>query len=293
MERLSSYPSETGESLPFVLSMAAVDATAGAGLLSDIKTLECQGVYGLGILTGNTIQTDNCFREVHWVDEAFVFRSLESLQSRFEVRAVKIGVVPSRAYLLALLNKVKIYWPGAKIVWDPVLRASAGGRFLALEPTDLDGSRKDSWCQVLKRCTVVTPNAIEAAFLCRLLGFGKLIKEPICFSGIDPGLRQLSNYTSLILKGGHLADQALVDRLYYKDCALNEMQMFVSHHFSGRKNRVFEKHGSGCIHSSVVAASLAKGDSLQVAMNKAKVYMEQFLASSKGLLGTHNTLRGS
>ena len=44
---------------PFVLSIAGFDPSGGAGVLADVKTFEQHLVYGLAIITGNTIQTEN------------------------------------------------------------------------------------------------------------------------------------------------------------------------------------------------------------------------------------------
>ena len=46
---------------PYVMSIAGFDPTAGAGLLADIKCFELLDVYGFGICTALTIQTDSDF----------------------------------------------------------------------------------------------------------------------------------------------------------------------------------------------------------------------------------------
>jgi hypothetical protein len=45
----------------FVISIAGFDPSGGAGLLSDIKTLEQVKVMGLGVCTALTLQTDSQF----------------------------------------------------------------------------------------------------------------------------------------------------------------------------------------------------------------------------------------
>jgi hydroxymethylpyrimidine/phosphomethylpyrimidine kinase len=49
---------------PYCLTIAGFDPTGGAGVLADIKTFESFGVYGMGIITSNTFQTDNEFVNV-------------------------------------------------------------------------------------------------------------------------------------------------------------------------------------------------------------------------------------
>jgi hydroxymethylpyrimidine/phosphomethylpyrimidine kinase len=91
---------------PFVVSIAGFDPTAGAG--SDIKTFE-QRVYGFAITTANTIQTENQFLSIQWTDIAFVLRSIEELFKNYPIKAVKIGIVPSLAYLQEIVLALKAF----------------------------------------------------------------------------------------------------------------------------------------------------------------------------------------
>jgi hydroxymethylpyrimidine/phosphomethylpyrimidine kinase len=54
------------EELPFVISIAGFDPSGGAGLLSDIKTLEQVKVMGLGVCTALTLQTDSQCLSLEW-----------------------------------------------------------------------------------------------------------------------------------------------------------------------------------------------------------------------------------
>ena len=93
--------------VPFVLSIAGFDPSAGAGVLADVKTFEQHRVYGFAINTGNTIQTENKFFEMQWTDLAFVLKSLEKLFNNYTIKAVKIGIVPSLEYLKEIVFKIK------------------------------------------------------------------------------------------------------------------------------------------------------------------------------------------
>ena len=63
------------ENRPFVLTIAGLDPSGGAGILADIKTFEQHKVAGFAISTANTIQTENTFYEIQWTDLSFVIRS--------------------------------------------------------------------------------------------------------------------------------------------------------------------------------------------------------------------------
>jgi hydroxymethylpyrimidine/phosphomethylpyrimidine kinase len=49
----------------------------------------------LAINTANTIQTENKFYEIEWTSLEFTTRSIEKLLIPYEIKAVKIGIVPS------------------------------------------------------------------------------------------------------------------------------------------------------------------------------------------------------
>lgn len=67
------------EDRPFVLTIAGLDPSGGAGILADIKTFEQHKVNGFAISTANTIQTENQFYEIQWTDLSFVIGSIETL----------------------------------------------------------------------------------------------------------------------------------------------------------------------------------------------------------------------
>jgi hydroxymethylpyrimidine/phosphomethylpyrimidine kinase len=89
-------------------------------------------VYGFAITTANTIQTENQFLSIQWTDIAFVLRSIEELFKNYPIKAVKIGIVPSLAYLQEIVLALKGFHKN-KIVWDTVLKSSTEYDFLNIE----------------------------------------------------------------------------------------------------------------------------------------------------------------
>src|SRR6187402_331121 len=104
--------------VPFVLSIAGFDPSAGAGVLADVKTFEQHRVYGFAI------NTENKFFEMQWTDLAFVLKSLEKLFNNYTIKAVKIGIVPSLEYLKEIVFTIKRLSEETKIIWDTVLKSS-------------------------------------------------------------------------------------------------------------------------------------------------------------------------
>jgi hydroxymethylpyrimidine/phosphomethylpyrimidine kinase len=118
---------------PFVLTIAGLDPSGGAGLLADAKTFEQHKVTGFAIATANTIQTENTFYEIQWTDLSFVIRSIETLFLNYKISAVKIGIVSSLYDLSRIVSTIKMLSPSTKIVWDPVLRSTTKFEFLTIK----------------------------------------------------------------------------------------------------------------------------------------------------------------
>ena len=291
---LENFISE-GYKVPFCLSVAGLDPSGGAGLLSDIKSFEAQGVYGLAVMTCNTLQTDQEIKSVNWQPEEVILSSIELLASRYKIRCVKIGALKDLCMLQAVLRQIKKTCPNALVIWDPIMKASVGNSLLYLSLEDLRGVHAKDWKTVLSCIDLVTPNSIEASQLSVLTGLNKYGSEVAELNLLDPHMRLLcmETGTAILLKGGHLEDTEVVDRLYMPTKGEAEASSVQCYLFKGEpslrslpKDKA-EKHGSGCVHSSTIAALLAKGYALEVAASMAKHYMNSYLHRSVGRLAMH------
>lgn len=135
---------------PFALSIAGFDPSAGAGVLADIKTFEQHQVYGFAINTANTIQTENKFIDIQWTALEFVLQSIETLFEAYEIKAVKIGIVPSLNYLKSIVFLIKKLSPETKIVWDTVLKSTTEFDFLTIE-------NQNDLVAILNEIDLITP----------------------------------------------------------------------------------------------------------------------------------------
>jgi len=244
---------------PYTLSIAGFDPSAGAGLLADAKTFEANAVYGMGVVSALTYQNDIAFEKIEWTAPEKIYRQLCVLQARFPLRFVKIGLVENFTVLQQITGWIVAHAPDALIVWDPVLKASAGFSFHdKINPALFD--------EVLRQVACLTPNKPEAQ---QLFGADNLHEK----------LLQQSRGTAIYLKGGHDTDVAEVtDILYYRQR---------SYSFSNPRLSKGEKHGSGCVLSSALTAQLALGHDMPTAARLANAYTHQFLASNDSLLGYH------
>jgi len=244
---------------PFALTIAGFDPSGGAGVLADVKTFEQHRVYGLAINTANTIQTENNFYEIQWTELNFVLQSIEVLFKNYDIKAVKIGIVPSLNYLKSIVFAIKKLSPKTKIVWDTVLKSTTEFDFLVLD-------NKNDLIEILKNINLITPNFKEIMFLQPTQTKPEMIAT------------YLSKYCPVLLKGGHNDQNIGVDYLYID----NEI-----HTLHPKSTTIHEKHGSGCVLSSAIAAQMALSKSLITAATQSKIYTEIYLQSSLTKLGFH------
>ena len=245
---------------PIVMSIAGVDPSAGAGLLADIKTFEQHKVYGLGISTAQTLQTEDCFFSIRWENENDILQSIEIMLSYYDVKAVKIGIVQSLILMEKIVSVINNKNTMIKIVIDTVIKSSSGFNFWD------ENGHYNKLVETLQKCNLITPNFDEACWL-----------QPSLDA--KDAAQKLSVYCNVLLKGGHNLTEPGVDYLYTNA---------ESFKLTSGNGAVYAKHGSGCVLSSAITANLALGFNVITACENAKEYTAQFLSGNKTLLGYHH-----
>ncbi len=244
---------------PYVLTIAGHDPSVGAGLGADLKVFEQKRVYGLSVCTAVTVQNDALFKTPNWVAEAIILAQLELLLSKYAIKVVKVGLIENLEVLHHLVLSLKDFNPDCEIIWDPILKASAG--FVFHEKLQLD-----LLIAILKELCLITPNLTE---------FNEL-KEAL---NLEDKPSFVSQYCNLLLKGGHAEDHAN-DVLYTKTGLVKTI--------AGEPFKGFGKHGTGCVLSAAIASEVALGKSLSEACALAKRYTEDLIKSNASNLGYHN-----
>ncbi|MGH9467038.1 MAG: bifunctional hydroxymethylpyrimidine kinase/phosphomethylpyrimidine kinase [Terriglobales bacterium] len=234
---------------PLVLTIAGFDPTAGAGVLADIKTIAANQGYGLACITALTVQTTQGAIAYEAVAPDLLERQLEALMAELTPRAVKIGMLGSRAgveVVARMLQRHPVPW----VVLDPVRNASSGA---ALTDAKAWESLRT---QLIPLVNVITPNLDETEAL-----VGLRPSKPAEFEQAAVKLHELGPQY-VILKGGHLERPA--DLLY-------DGQKFVT--LTADRVRTPNTHGTGCTFSAALAANLANGKQMQDAVVIAKAYL--------------------
>ena len=232
---------------PYCLSIAGFDPSGGAGLLADIKTFEQHRIIGLSVQTANTIQTEDEFLELHWTDKALILKQMDALIQRYPIQYVKIGLIEDLDLLHSVLARLNSRDKKTLVLWDPVLKASAGGNF--------DIHRFDTFENVYPNLDLwIMPNSIEFTHFEHLVG-----------------------RCTVFLKGGHSENLG-------KDILMTGEKMYAFVPKIIAKN---PKHGSGCVLSSALLSNLALGHTKIKSCLRAKRYIESLLISNNHLLGYH------
>ena len=246
-------------SRPYVLTIAGHDPSGGAGLTADCKVFEQLRAIGLSVCTAITVQTDCEFQSVTWVENELIIEQTKCLVKRFKPSFVKVGLIPSFSLLKELVELIRSEKINAQIIWDPILSSSTGFTF---------HESNQYTTEFLKGIDLITPNAVEA----------KLLFDS---SEIDvlQGICRRKDANSILFKGGHSDTDKGVDFL------ISAESMVRITPFTTKK--VYAKHGTGCMLSAAIAASLATNESMEESCRMAKQYVEKVMASNTDLLAWH------
>jgi hydroxymethylpyrimidine/phosphomethylpyrimidine kinase len=220
-----------------VLSIAGSDSGGGAGIQADLKAFAACGVHGMTAITAITAQNTVGVTAVHAVPPEMIIAQVRAVAQDIGVDAVKIGMLGDSPTIEAVAQALDELPNGTPVVLDPVMVAESGAQLL-------DPAARVSLTELLlPRATVVTPNVPEARALLPRADAGDDEVEALA-----RGIHALGPRV-VVVTGGH-RDEA-VD-VFFDGERLVELPG-PRHHGGGT-------HGSGCTHSSVLAARLALGD---------------------------------
>lgn len=236
-----------------VLTIAGSDSGGGAGIQADLKTIAANGCYGLSVITALTAQNTLGVTAIHAAPVEFVGRQLDAVLSDIGADVVKIGMLFSPDLIATVAGKLQEYGV-TRIVLDPVMVAQSGDKLLR---DDAVAALKEL---LIPRAEILTPNIPEASVL-----LGRAVEH---VSELPEAARELAGLgcRNALVKGGHLEGEDSDDYLY-----LGESQSIVR--LPGLRVLTKNNHGTGCTLSSAIAAFLARGESVEGAVRKAKEYI--------------------
>lgn len=246
--------------MPHVLIVAGSDSSGGAGLARDIETVSAVGLRACLAVTAITVQTHEAVERIEPVAPELIAAQMRAALAANPVAAIKIGMLGTAAgvdAVAAVLGESR----SVPVVLDPVLASSSGRALLA-------GDAVESLRQkLLSLCAMVTPNLPELALLTGapaatdrtdLIRQGHLLLE--------------AGAKALLVKGGHATGAGSTDLLLRPNA---EPVCFDAPRIA------VEMRGTGCMLASAIAAYLARGETLETSVSRAKRYVFTKLLASR------------
>ena len=241
------------------LSIAGSDCSSGAGIQADLKTFSTHGCHGLTALTCVVAETPGNVASIHPVPPAILQQQIEILLEAYPVKAIKTGMLYSKAHLVAVTEILSEY-KHIPLVTDPVMVATSGSQLLDKNAIQ---SYRD---RLLPLASLITPNMPEASVL---------LDEPVEIkSDLEPAAKKLSELfkTSILLKGGHLPDNGdRLDVLWHNGTA---------HHFTAPLIEIGCTHGTGCTLAAAITAQLSQGVDMVDAIRKSVEWVHSCISDS-------------
>jgi hydroxymethylpyrimidine/phosphomethylpyrimidine kinase len=233
LNEVLSWRTVTTRSLPAVLSIAGSDSGGGAGIQADLKAFAACGVHGMTAITALTSQNTVGVDAVAAVDPETIVAQVRAVQRDIGVDAVKIGMLGTVPTIEAVVEALGLLADRTPIVLDPVMVSESGSQLL--EPD----ARAALVERLLPLVTVATPNLPEARVIA---GRGDHDAPALAraIQGLGPSY--------VIVTGGHREEATDV---LFDGTAITEIP--------GERYADGAAHGSGCTHSSALAAYLALG----------------------------------
>lgn len=243
--------------IPRALTIAGSDSSGGAGIQADLKTFTVFDVYGMSALTALTAQNTTGVSAIHAVPAPFVRRQIDAVVTDIGVDAVKTGMLANRAIIEVVAAALRDHRV-ARVVVDPVLIAQSGAALLE------DDARSSLLREMIPLAALVTPNVPEAAALLDMTVDDLPAMHTAARRFVELGAR------AALIKGGHLSGAEAIDVLY-DGHAMRELH--------APRLPIRHTHGTGCMLSAAITAGLARGRSLNDAVDEAKKFISVAVAN--------------
>lgn len=241
---------------PRILIVAGSDSGGGAGIQADIKTVTIMGGHAMTAITAITAQNTLGVDAVMPVPTDMVMAQICAVVDDIGVDAVKIGMIGSAETANAVAEYLGALPYRPPIVFDPVMVATSGA-VLA------DPKTVTAFDRLMKIASLTTPNLPE---LEALGGSDELFRQRVPF----------------LIKGGHEDSDIITDRLVLPPSD--------SASWSEHKIKTSSTHGTGCTLASAIAVGLARGLTVQYAVEQARRFVRLSLMDAPGFGRGHGPM---
>ena len=235
-----------------VLICAGSDSGGGAGIQADIKTVTALGGFATTAITALTAQNTMGVSSIIEVPINFLLEQIRVVLSDLGADCIKTGMLHNAQVIEAVSEAIEKDGEKKYLVVDPVMVAKGGHELLELSALHALKSH------MIVRADLLTPNIPEAELLTGLEISDIDTMRRAAYAILEMGSK------AVLLKGGHLKDETLTDILVTKDAEKT---------YSGPRLLTKHTHGTGCSMASAVSTGIAQGDTLEMAVQRAKAYV--------------------
>jgi len=241
---------------PVALSIAGFEPRGAVGLLRDVKIFSLLGVHPVAVPTCLTLQTGRGVELTRPLEASLIERQIHLVASEFPLKFVKVGLLPDQEIIEGVAGALKDL--GLHYVLDPILAASSGELLLG------QSEARSLQERLFARALLVTPNLTEVE---RFLG--ERASAPCDLQHVAQSFCDQFQVQAVLLKGLREGKRVF-------DGFLLEGELSLFDH----PYREEHPRGTGCLLSSAIAAFLARGASLPVAVAEGEAFVERSGASS-------------
>lgn len=224
-----------------ILVIAGSDSVAGAGIQADLKTCVALDCYASTAITALVAENSQQVLSIFEAPADFVDAQIQAITNELEIDAIKLGILFNKPIMQVAKKWLKKL--SVPVVFDPVCVSKSGVKLI-------EDSAIEALKEIFEYATIATPNRFEADLL---------FKD------------RLSPPCDIVVKK-HIQDSDCVDILYKKDGSQTEFKTPLANPLI--------MHGAGCSFSAAIACFLARGESSENAIKKAKNYVYNAINSS-------------
>jgi hydroxymethylpyrimidine/phosphomethylpyrimidine kinase len=244
-----------------VLAIGGLDPSGGGGLPADARAITAFGAHPCLVTTAVIAQNTQGVAKFEPVSGEMLRAQLENLTGDIFISAIKIGVLPTRESVEVVCSFLENLPFKIPVVFDPVLAPSSGPSFSSEQTIEIIQS------QLLKLCYLVTPNIGEAQRVS-----GVEIKEETHIQSAAKILCEQFGARAALIKGGHGTGDESIDVLFSGGKFLE---------FHATRIEGYEVRGTGCLLASAIAAQLAKGIEIEIAVREAKLWLTEKIRTAQ------------
>ena len=243
------------KSLNIVFVIAGSEPLGSAGMQADIKAITACGGYAACAVTSVVDEDTTRVKSITPLPTELIVSQADSFLSDIGAQCIKTGVLPRPEIIRAVASLLKRF-PQIPLVVDPVVVNSNGEKLVSDE--SIDAYKRE----LFPLATLITPNLREAAVL---------LGHDIVIDKVEEQIREFAPWgCSVVVKSIPTGDQ-LSDCLY--NAQTGEVRLFT-------KPRIdtHNVNGTGDSFSSAISTYLAKGLTLDEALEKGEEFIGRAIA---------------